>query len=1662
MPIAKRLLLVAALVGLAPAVPTAGQVTRVENTATLVFGGAAAPQTVRSNTVALAIDRVKTPTTLSFRAPPPGYELTGMACNAATHQFTPAPIDAQTLAAAPPLKAVDTDEPMIFVLDNPGGNHDPAKREGAWINVTSGDFDGKIELMETDVNTGVFAGGLPPVGTHPDLAACDPSFARGSKLVLSFREDDYSLYSTTDLLIDPAGYVFDSATGALIDGAEVTLLDDQNRPAVVYGDDGVSRYPSTVVSGGSARDQSGRNYPFSQGNYRFPLVAPGTYHLRIVPPGAYTAPSTQDQAVLAGLRDPTGRPFLINPASFGGRFTLTTPDPFYSDIPLDRHGETTLLLTKTASVREASPGDFVQFRVRLENRGDAAVTGIHLTDILPAGLRYERGSTRGVDQPTLSTSGRNLDFALPAVAARGSVEVSYVMTVAPGAAPGEAVNRVLASGSGGATANEAAASVRIRPMLFTDGFTVIGRITAGDCNAPAARRRGVEGVRLMLEDGTFVVTDRDGLYHFEGVRPGRHVVQLDTATMPAAFEPVACDNDTRQAGSAISRFVESGGGLLKRVDFQLRPTGRAAAAVDALPITPADAGTAAGANRDWFAGQQPGVAFLFPGVDHNPRAPAVRVVVKHGPTQRVALSVNGVLTDPIAFDATDRNGDDSIAVSRWSGLPLVEGDNRIDARVLNADGSLAEALTRVVHYAGNAARAVFVPGQSRLVADGVTRPLIAVRVTDRAGRPVRAGTMLPFRIDRPYSAATDLVLDQARRQNAQPGAASENEARVIGDDGLAFIALQPTTQAGAARATVDLVEDKQVRTTELRAWLAASAKEWTVVGFGAGTFGYDMLQRHGKPMATRGKGEVQADGQLALYAKGRIKGSWLATIAYDSDRRRDRSRGLLGTIDPDRYYTVYGDGTQQAYDAPTAGKLYLRLERREFYALFGDFETGFTDTRLGRYSRTLNGAKAAYEKGLLTFTAFGAHTDERYARDEIPGNGLSGPYRLSGRDIVPNSDKLRIEVRDRFRSELIVSSTALTRHIDYDIDPVAGTIRFREPVLTRDAGLNPIFIVVDYESYGTSRKVAAGGRAALHSPDGRIEVGATALHDDTIGNATVLAVDVTAHPATDTEVRAEAATGGRGGLDAGKAWLVEAEHHGGAVDLIGYARQQDRGFGLNQQNVVEAGTRKLGLDGRVRLNDRLSVTATAWHSDQLGAAGQRNALDARLEWRRATGTTFIGTQWALDRGIDGQDRDSRLLTLGGTQALLGGKLAVTAQTQVAPGGDKDSVDFPIRHQITAAYRVLPGIRLIGGYEIADGKDFSARTAQFGFDVAPWRGGKVMSTLNQQGTGENAARTFAQYGLSQSLPLGSHWTVDATLDASSTVRGRIPEGAVINAFQPVASGGSLAPDTGVGGDRTNGDYAAVTLGAAYRAARWSWNGRAEYRDGDAGNRFGITSNVLRSLGEGRTLASSVRWYQVRQADGAIAATATADLALAWRPLDSRWSLLDRLQFRKERADAGFTDRNVLGVPAIGGSYQASLRAINNLAVNYRSGDEGVGHGFEGTIYYGAKWVRGRFGADQYTGYVDVTGFELRRDITASLDIGVQGSMQHAWSSHALAFSVGPMIGASPARNMWFSIGYNISGYRDRDFEVDRQTRAGPYVTMRVKFDQTLFGVGRGGR
>jgi hypothetical protein len=74
-------------------------------------------------------------------------------------------------------------------------------------------------------------------------------------------------------------------------------------------------------------------------------------------------------------------------------------------------------------------------------------------------------------------------------------------------------------------------------------------------------------------------------------------------------------------------------------------------------------------------------------------------------------------------------------------------------------------------------------------------------------------------------------------------------------------------------------------------------------------------------------------------------------------------------------------------------------------------------------------------------------------------------------------------------------------------------------------------------------------------------------------------------------------------------------------------------------------------------------------------------------------------------------------------------------------------------------------------------------------------------------------------------------------------------------------------------------------------------------------------------------------------------------------------------------------------------------------------------------------------------IDVIGIEVCKDIGERFGIGVNGSIQHSWTGHSKAFSVGPSIELSPAANSWISAGYNVTGSRDRDIDEARYTRQG---------------------
>jgi hypothetical protein len=329
----------------------------------------------------------------------------------------------------------------------------------------------------------------------------------------------------------------------------------------------------------------------------------------------------------------------------------------------------------------------------------------------------------------------------------------------------------------------------------------------------------------------------------------------------------------------------------------------------------------------------------------------------------------------------------------------------------------------------------------------------------------------------------------------------------------------------------------------------------------------------------------------------------------------------------------------------------------------------------------------------------------------------------------------------------------------------------------------------------------------------------------------------------------------------------------------------------------------------------------------------------------------------------------------------------------------------------------------------------------------------------QNIAEYGPRSFAAFGLSQSLVLDKNWSVDFSLDSNKTLAG-IDPARVLNPLHPVASGGYLGND----GTLTE-DFAAVTAGATYRSGAWSFTGRAEYRAGGQDDRYGFTAAALRQIGEGRAAGGSFNWFTAKAENGTETRTANLQFSWAHRPADSRWSFLEKLEVREDRVQGA-----VGGVPGPAGIPLAvignarSRRMVNALSINY-SPNGGMGDWLnrsEASLFWGSRFVADRFGADDIKGWSNMVGADLRFDLSDTLDIGFAGTVRHALGARAISYSGGPSIGFSPVENSWLTVGWNVTGFEDRDFEEARYTRAGPYVTMRFKFDQLslqALGLGR---
>ena len=245
-------------------------------------------------------------------------------------------------------------------------------------------------------------------------------------------------------------------------------------------------------------------------------------------------------------------------------------------------GTATLFLQKTASISTAELGDSVMYTLMLEHKAGTPQSGTKIVDTLPLGFKYISGTVKMTRTGSVSTTssgdasvglsgvGPVLNFNIGDMVQGDLVTLTYRVRLAVGSQQGTGINRATATTDSGSRSNESRAVVKVTNGVFAQEGCVVGKVYL-DCNQNGIQDQqdgdepGVGGVRLYMEDGTFMVSDRQGKYSICGVQASTHVLKLDKTTLPTGAKLGITAN--RNSLDPDSLFVDLKYGELHRADF---------------------------------------------------------------------------------------------------------------------------------------------------------------------------------------------------------------------------------------------------------------------------------------------------------------------------------------------------------------------------------------------------------------------------------------------------------------------------------------------------------------------------------------------------------------------------------------------------------------------------------------------------------------------------------------------------------------------------------------------------------------------------------------------------------------------------------------------------------------------------------------------------------------------------------------------------------------------------------------------------------------------------------------------------------------------------------------------------------------------------------------
>lgn len=1590
----------------------------IANQASLQWTDAVADELVLSNTVNIEkADGELEPASLAF------YDSEDYS-QTSTQQSVGDPLFLQLNASGCDLSSVEVDQVTVSLTT-----------QGAEDSET-------LILTETGANTGVFRFSRFTTSSPPAVPENGVlEMVVDDRVVADVVSCSAARNITAVVLIDPMGVVYDSLTNQPIEGALVRLVDvtgDGNggRPgqdAVVYELDGTTPAPSRVITG-------------ADGRFEFPLTSPSQYRLEITPPDGYTFPS-----VYPPSSQPAGRE--IGVGSYGEAFTVSRDTGAVTlDVPLDK---TLFGLVADISVSPNVVGVGELARVTLNGRNllGADLDTAELRVVIPPGLRVVPESVRigGVAVPA-TFDGNELVIDLGAVTDGQLSTLTFYVATSSSTTSADLLG--LIQGQLGGTDQQS--NLARTTLSVQDSFGqayLFGKIYT-DCNndrVQGPEEVGVPGVRLYLQNGDWVVTDREGKYSFQALPARLYSLRVDVASLPQGAELSVLSPDF--AGDSRSRFVDLRKNELHKANFAIEHCHEAVmqhvhtrreqlgeAGVTLSSLSAASALTASsarlqdqiqrrratqgGSNVDGDSQTRqtpvrdvqslpvtapinsgsPEVAFpqknapsFMDLVDGQIVAPGPVVITVKGPLgARLGVLVNDVPVSEKQLAQKQTQASSEVQLLEYRGVQLLEGKNRLELVVLDGFGNQRHSSVIHVTAPGKIA-SLDLQGDENVVSDGTKPVRYFVALRDENQVEVNAPVAITLDSSVGRWLVKDLNPDQAGIQTA------------LNRDGYQW--LPPLDGQYNSLVQPRITARYGSLSDELRVRISPAPRPLFVNGVAelgayednpAATIFHDA----DKPLSDEG----QASARVAFFADGNVSDAWRLKASYDNQKQDDE---LFRAERAEQFHPIYGDSATRGHDAQSSDDLYLRLDGKGQTLQWGDFssEFGAEGEQLGAMRDVGTGYRGWHSLGGVALQAYAATTSGDQQSDEIPADGTSGPYGLTTLPIVENSELVEVIERDRNASNNIVARRSLARNVDYRIDPVTAEIFLREPLpsLAPDT-LNPVSLLVTYRSQSAGRNgemfgvgisapvtKSVGVSAAVHTRKDDV----TAANNRDLQSVSVNWKQSKNKDNNSTLEWAQSDANGQSGSAWRWVWQQQLTR-----DWLIKTRwsNADESFDNIGSGVI-AGREEQAVN--LHWNSRVGDFELSWLAeDQLGRERNRAELAWQAQWQN----------WTTKLGIRHQQSTAAGQTVSSEQLVLGLQRQFLAnKAQLGVDYIQDLADSGLRYlRVQGEWRPTAGTRLYATHQVTDslGNDSFFSSTQ----------GQQATQIGVETDWLAGAQAFSEYRIRDAI---SGNQAETAYGVRNTWR-------VTNSLRV----GARAERVQVLSGDIEGESTAISTALDYQpSAHWKNAAKLEWRDSPRGDRWLWDLASARRINEDWSVTLGYRRLDDRSVLAASEVTQWRAGA-AWRPVNNDvWNSLFSVRLREGKGET----------PLLG-----SRRALD-WHINWQPTDDWVASGFFMHRQHSVQDLGDSFDFD-----LNAIGGRWRYFLgerwSAGVLLGV-GEDSTGLQQQAYGVSLEHVL----ASNISLAIGYNAQGFEGAGVEDD-SLQTGAWLRLRFKFDEDTFGLG----